>query len=184
MPRLARYLGRWIYHCGWYPDRKVRLYDRSKARWVGDFVHESVKPEGRVGHLESNILHFTCESLSEHLKTLDRYTTLAAQELAANRVRVPLWSLILDPYHDVLTDLPNRLLFRDRITVALAHARRTARSAAVMFLDLDQFKLVNDTLGHTVGDGLLQAIAMRLVVRAAGVKACSRGSCPDDQESR
>src|ERR1043165_2532824 len=42
MPRLARYLGRWIYHSGWYPDRKVRLYDRRKAKWYGDFVHESV----------------------------------------------------------------------------------------------------------------------------------------------
>ena len=66
-------------------------------------------------------------------------------------------------YHDTLTGLPNRLLFRDRIGVALAHARRTKRSAAVMFLDLDQFKLVNDTLGHTVGDGLLHAVAERLV---------------------
>ena len=66
-------------------------------------------------------------------------------------------------YHDVLTDLPNRLLFHDRITVALAHARRTGRGVAVMFLDLDQFKLVNDTLGHTIGDRLLQAVASRLV---------------------
>ena len=97
MPRLARYLGRWIYHSGWYPDRKIRLYDRRKARWVGDFVHESVRSEGRAGNLESDILHFTCDSLSEHLKTLDHYTTLAAQELAAGRVPVPLWSLIFDP---------------------------------------------------------------------------------------
>ena len=66
-------------------------------------------------------------------------------------------------YHDSLTGLPNRLLFRDRITVALAHAKRSGRGAAVMFLDLDQFKLVNDTLGHTVGDRLLQAIGSRLV---------------------
>ena len=86
MPRLARYLGRWIYHSGWYPDRKIRLYDRRKAKWVGEFVHESVRSQGRVGNLESNILHFTCDSLSEHLKTLDRYTTLAAQELAASKV--------------------------------------------------------------------------------------------------
>jgi diguanylate cyclase (GGDEF)-like protein/PAS domain S-box-containing protein len=66
-------------------------------------------------------------------------------------------------YHDVLTLLPNRLLFRDRITVALAHARRSKRSVAVMFLDLDQFKLVNDTLGHTVGDRLLQEVGGRIV---------------------
>ena len=97
MPRLARYLGRWILHSGWHPDRKVRLYHRQKARWVGDFVHESVHVEGRVGHLESNLLHFTCESLSEHLKTLDRYTTLAAQELAARKLKVTLSRLILDP---------------------------------------------------------------------------------------
>ena len=97
MPRLARYLGRWIYHSGWYPDRKVRLYDRRKATWVGEFVHESVQRTARSGHLESNILHFTCDSLSEHLKTLDRYTTLAAQELAARKSRCRLWSLIFDP---------------------------------------------------------------------------------------
>ncbi len=66
-------------------------------------------------------------------------------------------------YHDSLTLLPNRLLFRDRITIALAHARRNNRVSAVMFLDLDQFKLVNDTLGHTVGDRLLQVMAARLV---------------------
>ncbi len=57
MPRMAQYLGRWILHSGWYPDRKVRLYDRRKANWVGDFVHESVQVEGSVGHLKSNLLH-------------------------------------------------------------------------------------------------------------------------------
>jgi glycosyltransferase involved in cell wall biosynthesis len=97
MPRLARYLGRWIYHSGWYPDRKIRLYDRRKARWVGDFVHESVQVQGRLGHLQGNLLHFTCESLSEHVKTLDHYTTLAAQELVAGKMKVPLTRLIVDP---------------------------------------------------------------------------------------
>jgi glycosyltransferase involved in cell wall biosynthesis len=97
MPRMAQYLGRWILHCGWYPDRKVRLYNRHKARWVGDFVHESVQVRGRLGHLESNLLHFTCDSLSEHLKTMDRYTTLAAEELVSRKTRVGWRHLILDP---------------------------------------------------------------------------------------
>ncbi len=97
MPRLARYLGRWILHSGWYPDRKVRLYHRTRAKWIGDFVHESVVVDGRVGHLESNILHFTCDSISEHVKTMDRYTTLAAQEIAARKLPVPLTRLIADP---------------------------------------------------------------------------------------
>jgi len=97
MPRLAQYLGRWILHGGWYPDRKVRLYNRHKAKWVGNFVHESVKVEGRIGHFEANLLHFTCDSLSEHVKTLDRYTTLAAQELAARRVPIGWLRLIVEP---------------------------------------------------------------------------------------
>ncbi len=97
IPRLAQYLGRWILHSGWYPDRKVRLYDRRKARWVGKYVHESVKVEGRVGHLKSNLLHHTCSSLSQHLKTMDRYTTLAAEEMVAQGRRAPLWRILLDP---------------------------------------------------------------------------------------
>ncbi|MGH9585154.1 MAG: glycosyltransferase family 2 protein [Bryobacteraceae bacterium] len=97
VPRLAQYLGRWILHSGWYPDRKVRLFNRCKAEWVGDFVHESVKVEGRVGHLKSNLLHFTCDSLSEHLRRMDGYTTLAAQEIAAVGQQVATLKILLDP---------------------------------------------------------------------------------------
>jgi glycosyltransferase involved in cell wall biosynthesis len=97
MPRLAQYLGRWIFHSGWYPDRKVRLFDRRRAKWVGDFVHESVKVEGSVGHLHANLLHFTCNSLSEHLKSMDSYTTLAAEQLIAEGRATPWTRLVFDP---------------------------------------------------------------------------------------
>ena len=97
MPRMAQYLGRWILHCGWYPDRKVRLFDRRKAKWVGQFVHESVRVDGPVGHLKSNLLHFTCDSLSQHLRTMDRYTTLAAEEIVARSQSVTFSRLLLDP---------------------------------------------------------------------------------------
>lgn len=65
--------------------------------------------------------------------------------------------------HDALTGLPNRVLFNDRLTMALAHAHRNQRELAVMLLDLDHFKDVNDTLGHSVGDQLLQTVGDRLM---------------------
>jgi glycosyltransferase involved in cell wall biosynthesis len=100
MPRLAQYLGRWIRHSGWYPDRKIRLYDRRVAKWTGEYVHESVHVDGRVADLQSNLLHFTCDSLSAHMKSLDRYTSLAAREITAqgqtpgaNQLFIhPLWT--------------------------------------------------------------------------------------------
>lgn len=64
--------------------------------------------------------------------------------------------------HDQLTDLPNRMLFNDRLELALANAYRSGEMLAVMFLDLDRFKTINDTLGHTVGDRLLKCVAERL----------------------
>jgi glycosyltransferase involved in cell wall biosynthesis len=96
-PRLAQYLGKWILHSGWYPDRKIRLFDRRTAKWVGDYVHESVVAESRAGELKGNLLHYTCGSLSEHLRSIDRYTTLAADEVLARGRPVSVWELLIDP---------------------------------------------------------------------------------------
>lgn len=65
-------------------------------------------------------------------------------------------------YHDALTELPNRVLFQDRISFAMSQARRNNKKIAVMFLDMDRFKVVNDSLGHIAGDKLLQKISKRL----------------------
>jgi glycosyltransferase involved in cell wall biosynthesis len=96
-PRLAQYRGKWIRHSGWYPDRKVRFYDRRKARWVGDYVHESVRVEGSLGALQGNLLHYTCPTLSRHIASVNRYTTLAAQEMAALGGTVSLARLLAAP---------------------------------------------------------------------------------------
>ena len=72
-------------------------------------------------------------------------------------------------YHDSLTGLPNRMLANDRLEQAIAHANRSKNRVAVMFLDLDDFKTINDTLGHSVGDSMLKSVAERL-------QACVRES--------
>ena len=77
-------------------------------------------------------------------------------------------------YYDILTDLPNRRLLTDRLEQALIQAKRFRRSLAVMFLDLDHFKQVNDTLGHDSGDKLLKIVAERLLASVRGVDTVCR----------
>src|SRR6266852_4064878 len=76
--------------------------------------------------------------------------------------------------HDSLTDLPNRLLLNDRLTRAIASARRNGNRLAVLFVDLDRFKDINDSLGHAIGDKLLQSVAERLVARVRSSDTVSR----------
>jgi len=77
-------------------------------------------------------------------------------------------------YYDSLTGLPNRLLFKDRLRQALANAQRYGRKVAVMFLDVDHFKRINDTLGHNFGDLLLQRIGDRLMTCVRSTDSVAR----------
>jgi diguanylate cyclase (GGDEF)-like protein len=79
--------------------------------------------------------------------------------------------------HDDLTDLPNRNLMQDRVTQAIAHARRTGREIALMYVDLDRFKVINDGFGHPFGDAVLRLAAERLkaVVRESDAVARQSG---------
>lgn len=76
--------------------------------------------------------------------------------------------------HDIVTSLPNRLLLNDRISQAIALARRQNRPIAVIFLDLDHFKYINDSLGHAVGDKLLQSVSKRLLASVRASDTVSR----------
>lgn len=106
-------------------------------------------------------------------RTFDRYSAPLIDSKGLHRGRIWYFRDITErkaaevriqhqAYHDVLTDLPNRALLQDRLLKALAGARRTGHKVAVLFLDLDYFRLINDSLGHTLGDQLLKDVAERL----------------------
>lgn len=88
--------------------------------------------------------------------------TIEAHKLA-EQIEAAKVALDYLAHHDVLTDLPNRILLQDRINQSIELARRAGSQLAIMFLDLDRFKHINDSLGHAVGDQLLQAVAHRLI---------------------
>lgn len=96
-PRRTFYLGRWIRHCGWYPDHKVRLYRRERGQWQGAFVHEHLSCDGSVVRLKGDLLHYTCDSVSDHACRVGKYTTLAAQDLLDRGRRSGPLKLVLSP---------------------------------------------------------------------------------------
>ena len=76
IPRVTWHLGRWIRTTDWYPDHQLRLYDRRLARWTGRYVHEAGRARARSGDLRGELQHYAYRDISDHLETIDRYTTL------------------------------------------------------------------------------------------------------------
>jgi len=125
MPRLTFYLGRWIRHSGWRPDHKLRLYHRKRARWQGDYVHETLQANGEVRMLNGDILHYTVRDAGEHHLRMNRYTTLAAQQKYSQGKRTTLASLFVSPVAVFLRSYVFKLGFLDGIP-GLAIARFAA----------------------------------------------------------
>jgi hypothetical protein len=98
MPRVTWHLGRWIRTTDWYPDYQLRLYHRARATWPSKRVHESVSATGPVGQLTGELQHFAYRDLSHHFQTMDRYTTLAAEEMLLNGRRAGVFDLTMHPF--------------------------------------------------------------------------------------
>jgi len=97
MPRMSWYLGKWIRHGTWYPDLQLRLFDRRRGRWTGMNPHDRVEIDGRPLRFRHEIRHYPYRSISEHLHTIDNYTSIMARELHARGKRASVLDLFTHP---------------------------------------------------------------------------------------
>jgi len=134
-------------------DGENDLILRAFEEGATDFISRPV--DGAAPDHRVRCLVRAAQTVRDLRQCRDRMQTKA--RLNENEAR-----LIHLAYHDPLTGLPNRLLFRDRFQHALARASRSGRKMAVLFLDLDRFKRINDSLGHGIGDRLLRKVAERI----------------------
>ena len=147
-----------------------------------EFYADMWKALNELGHWEGEIWNRRRDG-EAYLEKLSIYAIKDMQGRVVNRISVfsditqskaELETVAHQAQHDYLTNLPNRLLFRDRFNQQLAMARRYSKKFAVIYIDLDRFKPVNDTLGHQVGDLLLIAVADRLKAQVREVDTVSR----------
>ena len=97
MPRMSFYLGRWIRHGTWYPDLQLRLFNRQHGHWGGTNPHDRVQLQGDAGLLKGHLLHIPYRNLSEHLRTIDNYTTILARGMYQRGKRGGLLNLVVNP---------------------------------------------------------------------------------------
>lgn len=96
-PRLSSYLGRWMTRGGWYPDHQLRLFDRRRGHWGGHNPHDRVELDGAPGTLRGNLLHHPYRNFGEHLRTIDKYTTIMADGLFQRGKRASAFDITLRP---------------------------------------------------------------------------------------
>jgi glycosyltransferase involved in cell wall biosynthesis len=100
MNRLTNYCGHWVRHCNWYPDTKMRLWDRRKGSWTGINPHDKYElKEGdqRTKHIKGDILHYSYYTLEDHYKQVDYFTTIASKAFVKSGKKAPLYKLIANP---------------------------------------------------------------------------------------
>jgi diguanylate cyclase (GGDEF)-like protein/PAS domain S-box-containing protein len=146
-PRILRsdHQGEEFFHTMW--EQLLTL-----GRWRGEIWNRRLNGEAYLQQTTITMVRDDAGQPKNYVAVFSDITDLRAKE---EKIRH-------QAYHDALTGLPNRLLFQDRLQQAISHASRQHWKVAVMFLDLDRFKIINDTLGHNVGDSLLQSVSERL----------------------
>lgn len=97
--RLTNYLDKWIYHCGWYPDRKTRLWDKRKGNWGGINPHDQVimQAGSSLGYISGDLLHYSYYSIKQHVAQSDKFSSIMAQEYFKKRKNASLLTIIYKP---------------------------------------------------------------------------------------
>ena len=97
--RLTNYCGQWIYHSGWYPDKKLRLFDKTKGGWHGVDIHEFVKmgKDTKVGKLDGDLLHYSYYSISQHIRQAFTFSEISANSFYKQGKKVGLATVLLAP---------------------------------------------------------------------------------------
>ncbi len=145
-----------------YRDMLSSLY--SVGHWQGDIVDRKKHGALLPVHISLSAVRNDEQQVSHYVAIISDIAERKAEEEHLRHIA----------HHDTLTGLPNRVLFNDRIEQLIKHAERNGGRFAILFFDLDNFKPVNDTFGHEVGDKLLQAIAHRLTRHVRGTDTVTR----------
>lgn len=95
--RQVFYLGKWIRHSGWYPDRRIRLFRKDHAHWEGEYIHEKLVVAGEIKKLKGAIHHFTYRNIGEHLTRINHFSDLGAQKLYAHKKKCRWYHLLFLP---------------------------------------------------------------------------------------
>lgn len=115
MNRMTNYAGKWIKHSGWYPDIKLRLFDRRKGKWIGLIIHEKFElyKGGQIKHLNGDLLHFSFYSVDEHRRQSDKFTSLGAKADYEKGKKAPVYKIWGSPIVKFLKDYIFNLGFLD-----------------------------------------------------------------------
>jgi glycosyltransferase involved in cell wall biosynthesis len=99
MNRMTNYCGKWIHHSGWYPDTKLRLYDRRKGQWTGKKIHErfALLEGSTKGHLNGDILHYSYHTISQHINQANKFTELTALAAYEQGNKSNLFKILFNP---------------------------------------------------------------------------------------
>jgi len=139
MNRFTNYCGKWVRHCGWYPDTKLRLFDKTISKWGGVNPHDKLemKESAKVFHLKGDILHYSYYTLADHINQVNKFTEISANALFKMGKKASLLKIKFGPFIKFMKDYFLKLGFLDGYT-GFVISRISAHAAFLKYAKLRQ----------------------------------------------